>query len=280
MLNSKNSFQIDAPLESVDFVAWTKTLMDKIELQAQLEISNPVSHLYSMKQFYGEQEIYFFVNSDRKKAVEFEATFKTGNKVPYLWIPSTGERFALSYKEKNKLHISLQALESALIIYEPAKIDLPEYQFQTEPSKNTNLETTWDVKFEHINGTVFNRKMEQLIDFASSDDEALQTFAGTITYSTQIENSSEIKYLKLTEVNEAVTELFVNGNPVGMRWYGNHNYDVSDLLVQGTNQIEIKLTNTLANYCKSLSDNPTAQEWTKNYKTPFPAGLEGVSVAY
>jgi len=278
ILNSENAYQVDAPLESADFVAWTKTLMEKIELQPQAKISHPKSHIYTMKQFYGEQEIYFFVNSDRKKAAEFDATFETGNKVPYIWIPATGERFALPYKERNKLHIKLEALESALIVYEPAKIDLPKYQFQTEPVNTSSIETSWDVKFEHINGTVFNRKMEHLIDFKTSDDEAIRTFAGTVTYSTQFENTGKLKYIKLTEVNEAVTELIINGKADGIKWYGNHCYEVSNLLEQGTNQLEIKLTNRLANYCKSLSDNPTAQVWTRNYKTPFSSGLEGVEL--
>ena len=99
--------------------------MDKIELQPQVGIDNPVSHLYSMKQNRGEQEIYFFANSDRKKAIDFEATFKTGNKIPTIWIPETGERFALSYSAKNKLQIKLEALESALIVFEPTKLELP-----------------------------------------------------------------------------------------------------------------------------------------------------------
>ncbi len=278
VLEAENAHLIDAPLESVDFVVWTQTLLEKMDLQPQVKISNPKSHIYTMKQFNGEQEIYFFVNSDRKKSVEFDATFETGNKIPYIWIPATGERFALVYNEKNKLHINLEVLESALIVYEPAKIKLPQYKFKTEPAKNTSLETSWDVKFEHIDGTVFNRKMENLIDFKTSDDEAIRTFAGTITYSTQIENTGKINYLKLTEVNQDVTELFVNGKAAGMRWYGNHCYDVSDLLEEGTNQIEIKLTNRLANYCQSLTNNPTAEAWTRNYKAPFSSGLEGVEM--
>jgi hypothetical protein len=279
IVHSGNGHQVVAPAESSDFVAWTKTLMERIELQPQVLVSNPKSHLYTMKQFYGEQEIYFFVNSDRKKTVEFDATFETGNKIPYIWIPATGERFALPYKDRNRLLIKLDALESALIVFEPSKIDLPQYYFQPERSETTLVETTWDVKFEHINGTVFNRKMEQLIDFADSDDEAIRTFAGTISYSTQIENTGNFKFVKLLEVNEGVTELYVNGKPAGLHWYGNHCYKVIDLLVQGTNQIEIKLTNTLANYCKSLSDNPTAQAWAGKYKTPFSGGLEGVVLA-
>ena len=82
----------------------------------------------------------------------------------------------------------------------------------------------------------------------------------------------------LLEVNQAVTELAINGKHVGMLWYGNHTYDISTFLKEGSNKIEIKLTTTLANYCRSLTDNPTAQSWTRSYRTPFSSGLEGVEL--
>jgi hypothetical protein len=270
---------VDGPEETADFIVWTKMLMEKIELQPQVVIGNPTSNLYSMKQIRGEQDVYFFTNSDRKKAVTFEAAFQAKNKRPYLWIPATGERFALDYKKNNKLEIRLEALESALIVFEPAKIELPIHTFKTEPNESNELITNWDVKFEHANGTVFNRKMDKLIDFSTSDDKELNTFSGTVTYSTQFENTVNLKFIQLGEVNEAVTELAINGKSAGMRWYGIHCYDVSDLLKEGQNTLEIKLTTTLANYCRSLTDNPTAARWTANYKTPFPSGLEGVAFA-
>jgi len=277
MLSNENVFQIPTPDKSEDFIVWTKGLMQKIELHAQVEISNPVSHLYTLKQCFGEQEIYFFVNSDRKKMVEFDASIKAENKTPYLWVPATGERFVLNNSEDKTLHIKLNALESALIVFEPAKIDLPEYEFKTIPTKTTGLITGWDVKFEHVNGTDFTRKMDELIDFKTSEDEAVQNFAGTVVYTGTFENSGRSKYVKLLEVNQAVTELTINGKPVGMRWYGSHTYNISSFLKEGTNEIEVKLTTTLVNYCRSLSDNPTARAWAGRYRTPFSSGLEGIA---
>jgi hypothetical protein len=276
IMNSGNGFLIEAPEESADFIAWTKNLMEKIKLQAHVGIKNPVSHLYSMKQVRGEQEIYFFANSDRKKSIEFEATFHAGKKLPYIWIPETGERFALSYSNKNQLIIKLDALESALIVFEPAKIDLPSHKFTPEIGVETDLNPTWTAKFNHVNGTQFTRELNQLIDFSLSDEAAIQNFAGDIIYSAQFENSEDVRYIKLTEVNQAVTTLAINGNTVGTKWYGNHIYDVGPYLKKGKNTVEITLTTTLVNYCRSLSDNPTAQRWTRTYKTPFPSGLEGV----
>ncbi len=278
VLSNKNAVKIAAPEETADFLSWTNVLMRKVEIEPQVKIGHPVSHLYFMKQYSGEQEIFFFSNSDRKSAVEFDVNFETGNKIPYIWIPATGERFTLPYRKRNELHLRLDALESALIVYDPADIDLPSYQFANAPTGTTAIDASWDVKFEHINGTVFNRKMEQLIDFRSSDDEAIRNFAGTVTYSATFENSGNVKYINLTEVNEGVSELVINGQAAGMKWYGNHCYDITKFVKPGTNEVEIKLTNTLANYCSSLTDDPVAQTWTGFYSTLVSAGLEGVEL--
>ena len=137
------------------------------------------------------------------------------------------------------------------------------------------LQKLWNRTLSDI--AEFNRTMDELIDFKTSDDEAIRNFAGTVIYTGTFENSSKAKYIKLVEVNQAVTELAINSKPVGMIWYGNHTYDISPFIKEGSNKIEIKLTTTLANYCRSLTDNPTAQAWTRSYRTPFSSGLEGVA---
>lgn len=276
VIESGNGFEVEAPYESEDLINWTKKLLEDIELEPLIGLSKAVSYLYTLTKTSGSQEIFFFVNSDRKKALEFDASFNTADKIPYLWIAETGERFALPCKQKDKLHIRLEALESALIVYDKRKIDLPVYEFRALPTSVTALSNVWDVKFEHVNGTVFTREMDRLIDFRDTDDEEINTFAGTVSYSTTFENSGKVRYIELDNVNEAVTELLVNNKIAGMKWYGNHCYDVSDFLVRGKNKIEIRLTNTLANYCMSLKDNPAAQRWAGNYDSPFPGGLEKV----
>jgi hypothetical protein len=93
-----------------------------------------------------------------------------------------------------------------------------------------------------------------------------------------LNNNEAIKYIRLSDVNQGVTELYLNGKKVGTRWYGNHLYDVSSFIKEGDNQLEIKLTNTLANYCGSLDKDKVARFWTHFYETPVSSGLVGVEV--
>ena len=50
---------------------------------------------------------------------------------------------------------------------------------------------------------------------------------------------------------------------------------LADLLKDGNNEIEIHYTTVLANYCRSLKDNPVAQHWTKEFTEPVATGLQG-----
>jgi hypothetical protein len=109
------------------------------------------------------------------------------------------------------------------------------------------------------------------VDFNERED--LKSFAGTNIYRKQlsIDKAGAPLWLNLGHVH-AISELAINDHDLGVRWYGEHLYDVSSAVVPGLNNISIKVVTTLGNYMKTLEDNPTAHAWTSN--TPFyPMGL-------
>jgi hypothetical protein len=68
-------------------------------------------------------------------------------------------------------------------------------------------------------------------------------------------------YLDLGHIYD-VSELEVNGQVIGTKWYGNHVYDISGAVHKGDNYIAIKVTTTLGAYTKSLKSNKAAMEWS------------------
>ena len=114
-------------------------------------------------------------------------------------------------------------------------------------------------------------QIEELQDFTLND--RLKSFAGTVTYRNQfhVDNVSAQSWLNLGRLH-CVSELEVNGVPLGQRWYGDHLYEISTAIHPGTNYLSIKLVTTLGNYMKTLKRNKAAQAWTA--ETPFaPMGL-------
>ena len=73
---------------------------------------------------------------------------------------------------------------------------------------------------------------------------------------------------------QGVSELSINGELLGTKWYGSHRYNLEDSLKPGRNEVEIKLTTIIGNYVKSLKDNPVAQRWT-GHQSYYPMGVMG-----
>jgi len=114
------------------------------------------------------------------------------------------------------------------------------------------LDNTWNVEGKRVDGEIFNWRMDKLIDFSQSDDVNQKTFGGKIFYRASIVTPDGVSHMDLGDVNEGVTELYVNGKKAGTRWYGQAIYPVADFLKEGENHIEIRYTTVLSNYCRSL----------------------------
>ena len=76
-------------------------------------------------------------------------------------------------------------------------------------------------------------------------------------------------------LQEHITEVKLNGESLGTRWWGRHLYEIPEgILSEGENRLEILYTTTLSNYANSLKDNSVASRWI-NLENPDPMGLFG-----
>lgn len=88
------------------------------------------------------------------------------------------------------------------------------------------------------------------------------SFTGTAVYKIKTTAGEMLpEYLNLGKV-WGVSEVLVNGKSCGVKWYGNRIYKIRELMHEGSNEIEIRVTTTMGNYMKTLTDNPTAQKFT------------------
>ena len=138
--------------------------------------------------------------------------------------------------------------------------------------ETTNI-TRWDIRLDKVDGTSLTLEDSPLFDL--SKDERTSDFAGVITYSAEIQVvPGESRYIDLGNVY-GVSEVFVNGVSLGVEWYGGRVSVIpGELLQSGTVNVTVKVTTTLGNYMKSLSDNPTARRWTSGQALQ-PTGMIG-----
>ena len=180
--------------------------------------------------------------------------------------------------------------QSRLIVFENASprddqaatvnVALPEYGNRAPVQ---TISSVWDVTMTHaLTGHRDTIQLDTLVDFNTLPLPALRHFTGTIDYSTSIDiaDPTAITILDAGTTHNGITELFINGTPAGVKWYGNRIFNISGLLKPGANEITIRITTTLGNYCKSLgTSNPLTYTWTKN-QPYLPLGLEGPITLY
>jgi hypothetical protein len=273
-------FVVRSPATEDELLNWTRSVLDRAAIDKDLQIRNPYNYVYQIHKQSGEKDIYFFVNSNREKTVNLEVTISVKKKTAWRWNPEDGTRGTVPFNTSTgEMTLSLQPLESYLLVFEPGNADSSEPKEKRNPGKvSAAIEGPWQVRFDHVNGESFSRNFDELKEFGTSSDPQLSTFAGTVTYTTTFTADGDEGWLALAQVNRGVTEVFVNGKQVGVNWYGKSIFPLNNI-ARGENKLEIKYTTVLSNYSRSLQDNPTAVRWTKGFEA-IPVGLEGKLTIY
>jgi hypothetical protein len=113
----------------------------------------------------------------------------------------------------------------------------------------------------------FELEFPVLIDFSKHSSKSVNYFAGTATYRKQITvNQSSLKVptlLDLGEMND-IAEVRVNGKSAGVLWYPPYRAEITSLLVEGENLLEILVTNNWANRLIGDEQEPVDFEWGKD----------------
>lgn len=276
--NSKSFIQLNRPKSLEELFPWTQEMLIKSGIAPDVVIDNPSENVYQIHQYTDKKDIYFFTNVHRFEATSFEAKFPVDGKYPWIWNPETGERTPYYYASKpNKLSINLNPLQSLLLIFEDEKPNIKAAVVDNKIKESKIINGKWTVTGNRVDNKIFTWEMDKLMDFSKSKDTTQSTFAGKIIYKNTFNNTGNIIHIDLGEVNEGITELYINGEKIGIRWYGEAIYPIADVLKTGSNSIEIHYITVLANYCLSIDDNPMISVWTKKYNKPehVPTGLEG-----
>ena len=201
--------------------------------------------------------------------------------IPWRWGPEIGTRAPYPVDgSAGSLWIHLDPSESLLLVFEPPEADLPDrapapVRPSLPPTEWMAVAAEWAVSFHHgIEDRSFERTLRPLEDLSLSPEPELASFAGTLVYRTIFDVADRpFDRLDLGEAN-GVTEVKLNGQPPGVRWWGRHTYDVAGVLKPRSNTLEVDVTTVVANYARSLKDNPAAQRWAWWFP-PISTGLVG-----
>jgi len=262
------------PTPGEDIIKWYASLQQLIGHAPMVSIDMPDRYLCQVAYKAGEADIFFFTNLSLSEHISSTLKFKVPkDRHPWIWDPESGEKYRYpTAKGKKEVQIQLAPSSSLLFVFDSAE-DGETYQLLSSGSEELVIEGPWKLKLNHVNGSSRETTMRRLADFQRYS--RLKTFAGVAVYEKEfnVDDSRGLTYLDLGDV-QGVSELTLNGKNMGVRWYGNHTYDISGSLVKGNNSLSIKLTTIAGNYLKSLKNNQTAQRWTKG-QPYYPVGMMG-----
>ncbi len=273
MLNQSAGRVLLYPAPGTDLLSWYGELQKDLGIRPYVEFENP--HLYLNQCTYrlGGHSLYFIANSSMSEEISCMADFQVESHLtPWRWDPESGKKFPCATTGSNtSFEIRLPRAASVLIVFEEEGGELA-----AEPSASfadcIELSGPWNLRLIHINGDQQEISLEELTNL--TDTEWGPNFAGTVVYEKEIHLEDDLpQFIDLGNV-QGVTELFVNGLSMGVRWYGAQTFELGSALKTGENLLSVKLTTITGNYLKGLKDHKVAQRWT-SHQEYYPVGILG-----
>jgi hypothetical protein len=269
-LDSLNQWRQSATAEHC--LAWTEQLLTDLHVQRSVQFEKPAAGLYQIHYRRDDgRDLYFFANTTQSD-ISAQAAFPSAGKRLERWDPETATRHAFALDRAGHARVALPPAGSLLLVASPGEA-LVSAGTPPPPGRVVHqaIAGPWSVEFRPANGVPFTLAPFPLSGLDQSKEERLNRFAGRAVYRTQFSwdaSAGPGVHLDLGAVSNAVTEVTLNGRPLGVRWYGRQDYVVDGALTQGNNQLEVTVVTTLFNCLR------------KNGAEADPAGLLGPVVLW
>ncbi len=217
----------------------------------------------------------YFVSNRTGKQISVDCEFRVKGGYPELWTPINGEIRALpEYTEtEGTINVPLQfeAYEGYIIVFdEKNRIGTEKGNQNFYPkSKVATLEGAWDVSFDPKWGGPEKVKFDQLEDWITRPEEGIKYYSGKAVYHKTFdfkqEGKAERLFLDLGKVNN-MAWVKLNGKDLGIVWTTPWQVEVTDVVKEKNNTLEIEVVNLWAN--RLIGDEAYADDGIKDGQWP------------
>ena len=234
-----------------------------------------------------KREIYFIAN----RTDEFQTTKCTFRAMgaPELWMATTGEiRKITNYSFEN----GLTTIPMEFFPYESFFVTFSSKSKKSSTDKNARnfptfidletIEGSWDVSFNPKFGGPENIKFDELQDWAEHEMRGIKYYSGIATYKKMIqidELKDQAYFIDLGVVND-MARVKLNGKDIGVIWCAPWRIDISSVLKEGTNELEIEVANRWINRLLGDRLEPDANVRTVKFENGFMGGQEFTTGRY
>jgi hypothetical protein len=159
-----------------------------------------------------------------------------------------------------------------------------EVSMEVEGTRRQTLDRNWTLSFPAGWDAPSPVSMPELMPWSALDDPAARAFSGTAVYQTKFQlepgGTKDHYLLDLGRVAN-IAEIFINGEPVITLWAPPFRVDITPYIRSGSNNLEVKVTNTWYNRLIHDAALPEAERKTWTINSPGadaelePAGIVG-----
>ena len=262
-LNTGTFKLLQKPVDN-KFLEWYDELQKQEGLPKYVTVQHP--NRYFMQNRYvrdDQSEFYFFQNAHRYQSHTTRIQFDKSvikNKYGWVWDIDTGERYRLMLDKEGGFNHDFGPAESLLVVFDKHRNGKA---FEPLPLTGNNtlaLDRDWNLELMHsLENTTTRFKLDALVDM--KEDSRLKDFTGAGVYTKEINISTVTKTVLNMGNVQGISELSVNKQLVGIKWYGRRVFDITKWLQAGSNEIEVRVVTTMGNYLKTLKNNESAQFW-------------------
>jgi hypothetical protein len=213
-----------------------------------------------------DTEIYFFLNlRNQKENVKIE--FRITGKIPELWHADTGEIETADYTIGNgitSVSYEFNPEESVFVIFSKSAVNSTYQKPKVIAKTAASLNDSWNVTFSPNLGAPEKITLDKLISLSEHQEDGVKYFGGTATYKKEFALGKEWfkpgnKFLLDLGIVKDIAEITVNGKAIGVLWKLPYQIDITPALKQGSNTLEIKVTNQWTNRITGDGINPTSK---------------------
>jgi hypothetical protein len=230
----------------------------------------------------GDREIYFLANQT-EKPIEITAQFRVSGKQPEIWKATDGSvRLLDNFTEKDgttTVPLKLYNLESYFIIFTGTGRKVQGKEMATQrpaPGASTvDISTGWTVTFQtdSVHRGVETWHAASLQSWSENENPQIKYYSGTAIYTKNVVISAQARnddsaeaYIEFENVAD-MAKVRINGKYAGGCWAAPYRVNISNLLVEGENAIEVEVVNKWGNRLIGDSFLPFEQRKVRSYSS-------------
>jgi hypothetical protein len=232
----------------------------------------------------------YFVDNRGDSDSTIDASFRTSGKAPELWYAETGKTSAASFTiagGRTSVPLHLEPWGTVFVVFRKPTKETSQMLPKATETQLAAVDGPWTVAFQTGRGAPDSIKFEKLIPWNESGDKGVKYFAGTGTYTKNIQASPDwfkkgaTLWIDLGDVKN-IAVVTVNGKELGSVWHAPYRVDVTAALKPGANEVSVKVTNAWVNRIIGDLQTEATTKYTfaawKSYKADsplLPSGLLG-----